>query len=235
MSDEERLINEGEIIWYNRNNVMRKKHMFNFYITTDFATGEDESNDYSVISVWAYNSNGDWLWVDGICKKQLMDKNIADLFRLVQAYKPQEVAIEVSGQQAGFIPWIREKMFDKNTFFNLTYEPGSTKPGIRPVTGKGKMVRFMTILPQFKLHKIWWPESMKDDPTMIECMDELRLASVKGFKSKHDDFIDTISQLGSIQPWKPSADTPNTDPEHSQDMWDDDGDDGNRTLNSYIV
>lgn len=235
MSEEDRLIADGEIIWYNRDNVLRNKHLFNFYITTDFATSQDQANDYSVISVWAYNSNGDWLWVDGICKKQLMDQNLKDLFRFVQIYKPQEVAIEVSGQQGGFISWIREKMIDKNTFFNLTCEPGSNKPGLRPTPGKGKMVRFMTVLPWFKAHKIWWPESMKEDPTMIEAMAEIRLASVKGFKSKHDDFIDTISQLGSLQPWKPSADMPTMSEGENRDLWEDEDEYQDSALNSYIV
>ena len=64
-------------------------------------TSERSSSDFSVISVWAYNASGDWLWVDGICKKQLMDKDINDLFRLAQIYNPQQVGIEVSGQQGG--------------------------------------------------------------------------------------------------------------------------------------
>ena len=43
---------------------------------------------------------------------------------------------------------------------------------------------------------------------MVEAMDELTLASVRGFKSKHDDFIDTISMLGVLTAWKPSQVTP---------------------------
>ena len=39
---------------------------------------------------------------------------------------------------------------------------------------------------------------------MLECMDELQLASKGGFRSKKDDFIDTISMLSSMQAWKPS-------------------------------
>jgi hypothetical protein len=43
---------------------------------------------------------------------------------------------------------------------------------------------------------------------MLECMTELKLATKIGFKSKHDDFIDTISMLGSLTAWKPSQVTP---------------------------
>lgn len=43
---------------------------------------------------------------------------------------------------------------------------------------------------------------------MKEAMNELSLVSPGGFKSKHDDFIDTISMLSSLTPWKPSEEAP---------------------------
>ena len=45
-----------------------------------------------------------------------MDKNLDDLFRLVSQYSPLSVGVEVSGQQAGFIPWIQREMFSRNIF-----------------------------------------------------------------------------------------------------------------------
>lgn len=202
MSDEDRLIQDGDIVKYDRSTVLLNKSRYNFYITTDFATSEKASADYSVISVWAYNNNGDWLWVDGACKRQLMDKNIDDLFRFVSMYKPQSVGVEVTGQQGGFIQWIQGQMLDRNIFFNLASENNSNNPGLRPNTNK--MVRFNTVVPLFKSKKIWFPKDMETNECMIEAMDELRNASAGGFKSKHDDFIDTVSMLSSIQAWKPS-------------------------------
>lgn len=202
MSDEDRLIQDGDIVKYDRSTVLLNKSRYNFYITTDFATSEKASADYSVISVWAYNNNGDWLWVDGTCKRQLMDKNIDDLFRFVSMYKPQSVGVEVTGQQGGFIQWIQEQMLTRNIFFNLASENNSNNAGLRPNTNK--MVRFNTVVPLFKSKKVWFPKGMDSNECMIEAMDELRNASAGGFKSKHDDFIDTISMLSSIQAWKPS-------------------------------
>ena len=202
MSEEERLILDGEISWYKRSLILANKNKFNFYITTDFATKAEEANDYSVISVWALNYKGHWFWVDGICRKQLMDKNIDDLFRLVQLYNPQQVGIEVSGQQAGFIPWIQERMLDRNVYFNLASEGNKGKPGILPTTNK--MVRFNIVLPWFKSRQIFFPTEMKNTPVMMEFIDELTLASLAGFKSKHDDCLDTISMLGSLTAWRPS-------------------------------
>jgi len=206
MSDEERLIQDSEIIWYHRDRVLTNKGGYNFYITTDFATTEKTAGDYSVISVWAYNNNGDWLWVDGICKKQLMDKNIDDLFRLVQKYNPQSVGVEISGQQKGFVTWIQTEMLTRNIFFTLAQDKNSTELGLRPATNK--LQRFNVVVPQFKLHKIWFPMELKESKEMAEMLDELTLAAINGFKSKHDDFIDTISMLGLLTPWKPSQVTP---------------------------
>jgi predicted phage terminase large subunit-like protein len=232
MSDEERLIKDSEIVWYKRNRVLTNKGAFNFYITTDFATTDKTAGDYSVISVWAYNNNGDWLWVDGICKKQLMDKNIDDLFRLCQEYSPQSVGVEISGQQKGFISWIQEQMGVRNIYFNLAGDKNSSELGLRPSTNK--LQRFNVVVPQFKLHKIWFPEEMREEPEMAEMLDELTLAAVNGFKSKHDDFIDTISMLGSLTPWKPSQVTPK--PSTDDKYWEDwDTDDDENTLEQYLV
>ena len=233
MSDEDRLIQDCDISWFKRKTVLSNKGLFNFYITTDFATSEKTSSDFSVISVWAYNSNGDWLWVDGICKKQLMDKNVDDLFRLAQEYKPQQVGIEVSGQQGGFISWVRNEMLTRNISFPLASEGNGKNPGIRPNTNK--MQRFNVVVPWFKLNRIYFPEERKTSPEIVECMDELKLASAAGFKSKHDDFIDTISMLANMTAWKPSENTPMVQKEAGSDIWDWDIEPEVDHLSSYIV
>lgn len=233
MSDEDRLIQNSDISWFKRSSVLNNMSLFNFYITTDFATSEQASSDFSVISIWAYNTNGDWLWVDGVCKKQLMDKNVDDLFRLAQIYRPQQVGIEVSGQQGGFISWIQNEMINRNNYFTLASENNNNKLGIRPNTNK--MQRFNIVVPMFKMNKIKFPTERKESPEMQECMNELRLVSPAGFKSKHDDFADTISQLASLTPWRPSTESAAIYNE-KDDMWDIDiTDDEDNLLDSYIV
>ena len=206
MSEEDRMIHDGDIGWYNHASVIKNKNKFNFYITTDFATSEKEKADFSVISVWGYNNIGDWFWVDGICKRQLMNANIDDLFRLAQMYKPQGVGIEVSGQQGGFISWIQDQMIERNIYFSLVSDQNENKPGIRPNTQK--MVRFNTVVPWFKANKMFFPSEKKSDPIMQEAVNEMSLVSVSGFRSKHDDFLDTISMLQYMKPWKPSEEAP---------------------------
>lgn len=232
MSDEDRLIQDSDIQWYKHKNVLDNKGMFNFYITTDFATSEKTSADFSVISVWALNNNGDFFWVDGICKRQLMNQSIDDLFRLVQEYSPQQVGIEVSGQQHAFIVWLQGEMMRRNVYFTMASEHNSNKPGIRPNTNK--MERFNIVVPWFKLGRIYFPTERKLGTEVMEAMAELRLASANGFKSKHDDFIDTISMLASLKTWKPSQISTITKKDDSG-IWEMEDDDTVDYLGSYIV
>ena len=234
MSEEDRMIQDSDICWYNIDLVLRNKSRFNFYITTDFATSIKDKSDYSVISVWAYNNVGDWLWVDGICKRQLMDANINDLFRLAQVYRPQAVGIEVTGQQGGFIQWIQSQMLERNIYFPLASEGNDTKPGIRPNTNK--LVRFNTVVPLFKARKVFFPLEKKSEPTMAEAVNELSLVSVSGFRSKHDDFIDTISMLASLNAWKPSEEAPLKTSSKGDGVWElDVEEEPDNRMASYIV
>ncbi len=239
MSDEDRLILDSDIGWYHHSAVTENKGRFNFYITTDFATSERSSSDFSVISVWAYNNNGDWLWVDGVCKKQLMDANVDDLFRLSQKWRPQGVGVEVSGQQGGFIAWIKREMGVRNNYFTLASENNNGKEGIRPNTNK--MVRFNIVVPWFKQKKIMFPIEMKTSPVITEAVLELSLVSPGGFKAKNDDFIDTISMLASLTPWKPSdegsmiANTEKMDAMEEGDIWGYAEEHPDTAINTYIV
>ena len=232
MSDEDRLIQDHDISWYRHKSVMDRIGDFNIYITTHLAVSTKQSADFSVISVWAYNNNGDWYWIDGMCKRVQTDVFINELFRLAQKYKPISVGIEVTGQQAGFIRWIQNEMVTRNCYFNLASEGNSNQPGIRPNTNK--LVRFNAVVPLFKQKKMFFPEEMKLSDPVAEAINELSLVSQMGFKSKHDDFCDTISMLQSMSAWKPSAETPMKQKESG--LWEDDepSNNGGR-LASYTV
>ena len=232
ISDDDRMVTDADIQWYNRDLILAVKEAFNFYITTDFATSEKDAADWSVISVWAINSFGNIYLVDGICKKQAMDKNIDDLFVLVQKYKPQSVGIEVSGQQGGFIPWLQNEMIRRNIYFSLASENNEGRPGIRPNTQK--MVRFNIVHPWLKAKKIFFPSNLAGSKLVIEALEELKLITAKGFKSKHDDWIDTFSMLGSMYLWKPSES--HTEGLNEQGLWEpDEQDKPSSRQSNYIV
>jgi len=230
-SEEERLVQESEIRWYSRQQLLDRKGAFNFYITTDFATSKKETADFSVISVWAYNANGDWFWVDGICQRQTMDLTINDLFKLVQEYAPQQVGIEITGQQGAFIQWLQSEMTNRNIWFNFASSEKSGNPGIRPVVDK--LARFNLVVPWFKAGKMYFPSELKQSTVLGHFLQQIRLATTSGLKGK-DDCIDTISMLGYLRPWKPSDAIPTT-PEEI-DIWEEEHRrDTHSPLSSYIV
>ena len=229
-SEEERLIQDEEIRWYSRINLLEKKNNFNFYITTDFATSKKQTADYSVISVWALNYNGDWFWVDGICQRQTMDKNIDDLFRLVQIYKPQSVGVEVTGQQGAFIQWLQDEMMSRNIWFNFA-SSDKGRIGIRPTADK--LTRFNVVVPWFKAGKMYFPVEMKSSVIMGEFLQEIKLATINGLKG-HDDCLDTISMLAYMRAWKPSEEVVFIKSEN--DIWEEDmPSDEPSGIISYIV
>lgn len=198
-SDEEKLISSDDIRWYDQENLLEHKSNFNFYITTDFATTDKETSDYSVISVWAYNYNGDWFLVDGKAQKQTMDKSVDDLFQFVSQYRPQSVGIETTGQQGAFIKWFQSEMMNRNIWFNLASQNG--KLGIHPTMNK--FSRFNLVVPLFKAGKIYFPENLRESAFIRTFLSQLSFATINGIKG-HDDCLDTVSMLQYMNAFKPS-------------------------------
>lgn len=235
-SEEDRLVQDSEIRWYSRKNLLANQGIFNFYITTDLATSAKQTADFSVISVWAYNSLGQWFWVDGICERQTIDKTWNDLFRLVQVYKPQQVGIEVSGQQQAYIKWLQDQQMARNIWFSFASSEKSGEPGIRPVVDK--LTRFNLVVPWFKAGMVVFPEEMKSSTIVGKFLEQIRLTTKNGIKGK-DDCLDTISMLGYLTPWKPSEAAPSSMMGHNggPDLFGDDDDhqDDLSPLASYTV
>jgi phage terminase large subunit-like protein len=229
-SAEARLVQDGEIRWYRRSKLLEQKSAYNFYITTDLATSEKQKADFSVISVWALNSNGDWFWVDGICARQTIDKTWNDLFRLVQIYKPLSVGIEISAQQQAYIKWLQEAMMTRNIWFNLASTQKDGTPGIRPDVNK--LTRFNLVVPLFKAGKMYFPEEMKTSEIMAHFMGQIKLATHNGLKGK-DDCIDTVSMIMYLSAWKPSEQASAPDPD--ADIFDDHVEEEESALASYIA
>ena len=234
ISDDERSIKQSDLSWYSRSQLLQNRAAFNWYITTDFATSEKQKSDFTNISVWAYNYNRDFFWVDGILRRQLMDKTIDDLFRLIQMYSPMSVGIETNGQQKGFIKWIQSEMMHRNTFFNLASDKNSNEPGIRS-SGGSKFVRFNNyVVPLVRAHKFYFPEELREDAIMKEAVNELTLVTPGGFKSKKDDFLDGMSQLADMNIHPPSQVLELN--KGNDGLWGmEDDDDMDEQLQSYIV
>jgi predicted phage terminase large subunit-like protein len=199
-SDESRLVQDADIGWVSRQEILKNKQDYNFYITTDFATSSKQTADYVVISVWAYSKKGEWIWVDGIVERQQMTATVNDLFNFVEEYNPQGVGVEISGQQQGFVDWLMMEMNNREKYFNLTHQNG--KPGIRPATDK--LARFNMVVPLFKAGKVKFVEELKTSRVLGIFLEQISMVTKDGIKGK-DDCVDTVSMLQYMNPWIPSG------------------------------
>jgi hypothetical protein len=206
IDEDTRLIHENDIRWYDSKTLLMYKKAYNFYITSDLATSISVKSDYRAICVWALNCNNDWFLVDGVLNKLELSDNIDKIFEFASKYKPLEVGIEVTGQQGGFISWIETEMIRRNIFFNLASANNSGLAGIRPTSNKFE--RFLTVVPRFKLKKMYLAKDQKNLPLVVEFLEEVLNCSNKTFQSKYDDVADCISMLQYLNISIPSSRIP---------------------------
>ena len=205
-SEEDQVIAPESLRWYKREQLLKNRHRFNFFITTDFATSERQGADWTVLAVWAYNNNMDWFWVDGVRHQKTMDITLDELFRLVAKWRPMNVGIEVTGQQGGFVPWLQQEMMRRNVYFNFATSNNGKNPGVRPLTNK--LSRFNLTVPWFNTGKMYFPDELRTTGIVKAYMDELFMVTPMGFKSKNDDCLDTISMLPLLGAWTPGEEAP---------------------------
>jgi hypothetical protein len=208
-SEENRLILDSQIPWFHRNDVLINKEAYNWYITTDLATSKESTADLAVILVWAINTKGDYLLVDGQARRDDPSKHIEDLFDYCQKYNPLSVGIEIAGQQMAFVSMLRDKMVRENRYFTI-HEQKPGKPGIAPIRGTNKYSNFLGVLPLFSNQKIWLPYELKNEFLIQEFMNEIRGVSKTNTgkrigSAKHDDVIDCVAQLQHMNIIKPST------------------------------
>jgi hypothetical protein len=74
---------------------------------------------------------------------------------------------------------------------------------------------------------------MKQTPILQEAIQELKAVTYSGIKSKHDDFIDTVSQLPLLNPYPPSPSKSKAD-DNSKDIFSRDRIKPVNPLSSYL-
>ena len=202
--------------------IKSNKEQYSWYIATDLATSEKKSSDFSTIGVFAVNSNGDWILVDGIAKRQLITASWDYLFKFVREYTVRnvtpKVGIEINGTQLSYIATLQREMDIRNVYFDFAQDKNTNimttqynfNYGIR---SKGnKTERFVTgVLPLFNNNKIYFahPKGNSQDykELLDEGLEELSSATLKQGVSagKHDDFIDLLNQMSQIRINIPNA------------------------------
>jgi phage terminase large subunit-like protein len=202
-NEEDRLVPDNLIQWYDRKLLLPNLGGYSLYITTDLTTTSASSSDFCGIGVWAVSSNWDYYLLDLVLRKMDIDDQHNALFRLVMSWskggRVVETGIEVDGQQLLHLHALKQKMMVTNRYFTFARQKGATgsKEGIRSRNAGSKHERFRYMVPQFQNGKIYFPNELKDTPDMKEALKQLRGATHTGF-SDHDDFCDVISQLGLI-------------------------------------
>lgn len=238
-SEEDRVILDSDVSWFKRKEILENKRRYNWYVTTDFATSTNRKADYTVIGVWAVDHKQNRYLVDGALGRFLMNETFNKIFEFVTKYNPMSVGIEVTGQQGGFVPLIKDEMLRRNVWFTIAKGRESTKEGIAVRTNK--MDRFRLTEPVFKQGKFFLPEDLKDSILIQELLEELSTVTIDGIKAVHDDAIDMVSQLDQMVIVYPSEQQANLGKGTSQEMDDIDpffnetNTDSNYRLNDYLV
>ena len=92
-------------------------------------------------------------------------------------------------------------MMNRNCFFTLASSNNAKQPGVRPLTDK--IGRFNLVVPWFKTGKMFYPEQLRTNSVVAAHIEEITMATMLGFKTKHDDCADTVSMLPLIGAWRP--------------------------------
>ena len=210
-NEEDRMITDDMIQWYDRKLIMNMLDGYNLYITTDFTTTSAAKSDFSGIAVWALNSENDWFLLDLHLKRCELQEQYDALFRMISVWsrggRAIDVGVEIDGQQKAHIFSLKQMMQKKNLYFSFARQKGAPvgREGIlSKVGGNSKLERFRYTLPMFQNHKVYFPEQLKDTPDMKEMMKHLKGATHVGFTT-HDDGADLVSQLGLIDVITPSS------------------------------
>ena len=210
-NEEDRMITDDMLQWYDRKLIMNMLDGYNLYITTDFTTTSAAKSDFSGIAVWALNSENDWFLLDLHLKRCELQEQYDALFRMISVWsrggRAIDVGVEIDGQQKAHIFSLKQMMQKKNLYFSFARQKGApvSREGIlSKVGGNSKLERFRYTLPMFQNHKVYFPEQLKDTPDMKEMMKHLKGATHVGFTT-HDDGADLVSQLGLIDVITPSS------------------------------
>lgn len=208
-SEEDKMIKDDMIQWYDRQKIVRALGNFTVLITTDFTASGSKKGDFSGIAVWAIGADDDKFLIDIELQKRTIQEQYDALFRMVSRYgkngRVVEVGMEIDGQQQLNMFALKQMMIEKNMWFRFAKQKGSTAEGIRSRMSSGsKFERFKYMMPSFENKKMWFPESLRETADMKELLEELKYVTFAGIGSKHDDGLDLISQLGMIDYLLPS-------------------------------
>jgi len=141
-----------------------------YYVSVDLAVSEKQYADYTSIAVIGVDDNNNWFLVDGFFGRIKPDITIDKIFYYVSKWKPYS------------------EMVKRGRFFNLEMVSRT----------KSKLSVLKAFQPIVELGRFWIPEDTIKDFTE-ELVHEMELITNDSILCKHDDLIDSISQLTLIE------------------------------------
>jgi hypothetical protein len=173
-SEEDRMISDSMIQWYNRVDVEKRVSQYNLYMTTDFTTTGSSGSDLSGIATWALGPKNDWFLLDLSLRKMELEDQYNEVFRQNNYWsrinqRGISIAIETDGQQKAHILAVKDRMVQRNEWMTIARQHGSkigSEGILSRLEGGNKHWRFRMTLPLFHNRKIWLPRELEDSPDM---------------------------------------------------------------------
>jgi len=212
-NSEDQMIKDNQLQWYSTKQLMPNIGNYNLVMTTDYTASNELRGDFSVVYMWAINSNRDWFLLDMSVKRQTIEDQFQTTIQMVQKWisltgKIAEVAVELDGQQRLNVHSLKEAQMKHNVWFTFSRQIGAS-PGqwgfSRRKAGGDKHMQFMRVHHMFQNGHIFLPEEFKDSPDMVELLDEIKYLTYDSINSKHDDALDGISAIGVLDVVYPGA------------------------------
>jgi len=181
---EDLLYDVKKINKYKFNEFSSNLNRLTYYISVDLAVSEKQYADYTSIAVIGVDNNNNWFLVDGFFGRVKPDETIDKIFYFVSKWKPYSVVLEKVAFQLSMKTFIQNEMVKRGRFFNLEMVSRT----------KSKLSILKAFQPIVELGRFWIPEDTIKDFTE-ELVHEMELITNDSILCKHDDLIDSISQL----------------------------------------
>jgi predicted phage terminase large subunit-like protein len=155
------------------------KRPVNFYASVDFAISEEQTADNTVITIATVDSDRNLDIID-VRKGRWNSKTVIDeMFLAHEEYEPEMWFVEKGAIQKAIGPFLSEQMAVKNIYFDLHMMTPS----------KSKVTRSKSIQARHKAHRVRYDKT-------ADWYEYAEQEMTKFPRSKHDDFVDTMSQFG---------------------------------------
>lgn len=177
IDEENAYFKREDLLPYTQEEIKKKNLMH--YTAVDFAIGEKERADYTVIATIGISSESK-MYVLDIKRGRWDAKEIIDsLFNVYTRYKPEMVIMEGGAIEKSISPFIRDEMYRRNTFLPLEVViPNKDKQSrARPLQARMRQGAV------FFDHEASWYASLEEEMTQFP-------------RSKHDDIVDALAWIG---------------------------------------